>query len=500
MSISTDNLYRPSGPGQPIGAGSVFRYLDWVTVVLYILLVAAGAVCIYAASYDFDHANIFSFTEFSGKQIRWIGLSMVLGLGLLLIDSRVYETYAYPLYIAMMGLLIVTIFIAPDIKGSRSWLVLGPMSLQPAEFAKFATALALAKLFSGYGFSLNASRTNYFKALGIIFLPIVLILAQRETGSALAYLALFFVLYREGMSGLVLLSALCAVVFFVVSVKFTDISLIGMPMGELAVFVMIMLICTCMTAMYCRYPKAARNVLIWFLCTTGILIVLGFLDITVPSPEYFMIGIIGVAVIYLAILSLHEKTPRILITVLVTVVSVGFLFSVNYAFNNVLQPHQQQRIRVTLGMDDDLRGAGYNVNQSKIAIGSGGIWGKGFLNGTQTKLKYVPEQHTDFIFCTIGEEEGFVGSALCLLLFLSLILRVITIAERQPRAFGRVYGYCVASYFIFHLAINVGMVIGLCPVIGIPLPFFSYGGSSLWGFTILLFILLRLDAARRDYR
>ena len=185
---------------------------------------------------------------------------------------------------------------------------------------------------------------------------------------------------------------------------------------------------------------------------------------------------------------------------MVAIASVGFLFSVNYAFNNVLQPHQQQRIRVTLGMDDDLRGAGYNVNQSKIAIGSGGIWGKGFLNGTQTKLKYVPEQHTDFIFCTIGEEEGFVGSSLALLLFLALILRVITIAERQPRAFARVYGYCVASFFIFHLAINVGMVIGLCPVIGIPLPFFSYGGSSLWGFTILLFILLRLDAGRREYR
>lgn len=489
-----------SAPDKPDGAGSVFRYTDWITVVLYLLLVVAGAVCIYAASYDFDHANIFSFTEFSGKQMRWIGLSMILGLGILLLDARLFDTYAYPIYIAMMGLLIVTIFIAPDIKGSRSWLVLGPMSLQPAEFAKFATALALAKLFSAYGFSLNAARVNYFKALAIIFLPILLILAQKETGSALAYMALFFVLYREGMSGLVLLSALCAVVFFVVSVKYTDLSLIGVPTGELAVFVMIMLIIVAMTAIYCRFPKAARNILLWLTSTVALLIGLSFAGVEIPSASYIIMGIIGVAVAYLLILAIHEKTPRILITALVAVVSVGFLFSVNYAFTNVLQPHQQQRIRVTLGMEEDLRGAGYNVNQSKIAIGSGGIWGKGFLNGTQTKLKYVPEQHTDFIFCTIGEEEGFVGSSITLLLFLALILRVITIAERQPRPFARVYGYCVASYFIFHLAINVGMVIGLCPVIGIPLPFFSYGGSSLWGFTILLFILLRLDASRRDYR
>lgn len=483
----------------PTGADSVFRHLDWVTVALYVLLVTVGAICIYAASYDFDHANIFSFSEFSGKQIRWIGLSMILGLGILLLDARLFDTYAYPIYVAMMGLLVVTIFIAPDIKGSRSWLVLGPMSLQPAEFAKFATALALAKLFSGYGFVLSGS-TNYFKALAIIFLPILLILAQKETGSALAYMALFFVLYREGMSGLVLLSALCAVVFFVVSVKYTDVIVAGIPTGELAVLVMIMLIIVIMTALYCRHPLSARNMLVWFVGTMTIIIGLSLFGVTIPSASYVVMGIIGVSVCYLLILALREKTQRILITALVAVASVGFLFSVNYAFTSVLQPHQQQRIRVTLGMEEDLRGAGYNVNQSKIAIGSGGITGKGFLNGTQTKLKYVPEQHTDFIFCTIGEEEGFVGSTITLFLFLALILRIITLSERQPRIFARVYGYCVASYFIFHLAINIGMVIGLCPVIGIPLPFFSYGGSSLWGFTILLFILLRLDASRREYR
>lgn len=478
---------------------STFRYVDWTTVLLYLLLVIMGAISIYAASYDFDHASIFDFNEFSGKQIRWIGLSLCLGLVILLIDARLYETYAFPIYIAMLGLLVVTIFIAPDIKGSRSWLVLGPMSLQPAEFAKFATALALAKLFSEYGFKLNSSRNNYFKALAIILIPIGLILAQKETGSALAYLALFFVLYREGMSGLVLMAALCAVVFFVVAVKYTEMTVFGIQIGEVAVFIMIMICMVCMLAIYCKEVIGARNVGIWFLSTGLIAWGLCLLGVEVPGHPFF-IGVIVIACLYCCLLAIRFKARKLMFTIGAALISIGFLFSVNYAFTSVLQHHQQQRIKVALGIEDDLLGAGYNVNQSRIAIGSGGILGKGFLNGTQTKLKYVPEQHTDFIFCTIGEEEGFVGSAAVLILFLILILRILSIAERQPTAFGRVYAYCVASFFIFHLAINIGMVIGLCPVIGIPLPFFSYGGSSLWGFTILLFILLRIDAARREHR
>lgn len=476
---------------------SVFSYVDWTTIVIYLLLVAAGAVSIYAASYDFDHASIFDFTEFSGKQIRWIGLSLGVGLVLLLIDVRVYENYAYLIYAAILLLLLVTIFIAPDIKGSRSWLVLGPMSLQPAEFGKFATALALAKLFSSYNFVLNASRKNYVRALLIIFLPVILILGQKETGSALVYLSLFFVLYREGMSGLVLLAALCAVVIFVVAVKFTDSLLLGIPVGQAAVFIMIMTIMVGMLAIYCKRIDAARNVALWFAATGLMVYILGLCGVAVPGTYYFL-SVITVACVYCIVLMLHTKVRRLMITTASVVTAVMFLFSVNYAFTSVLQPHQQMRIKVALGIEDDLRGAGYNVNQSKIAIGSGGLTGKGFLNGTQTKLKYVPEQHTDFIFCTIGEEEGFLGSAAVLIMFVVLIFRVITIAERQPGAFGRVYAYCVASYLIFHLAINIGMVIGLCPVIGIPLPFFSYGGSSLWGFTFLLFILLRIDAARRE--
>lgn len=475
---------------------TIMRHLDWVTIIIYLFMILAGVYSIYAASYDFDNASIFSFDEFSGKQIRWIGLALALAVVLLIFDARVYETYAYPIYIFMLLIMVVTIFVAPDIKGSRSWLVLGPMRFQPAEFGKFATALALAKLFSGYNFRLSAARKNYAKALAIIFIPIFLILAQKETGSALAYLALFFVLYREGMSGLILLAAFAAVLFFVLAVKFTDSLFMGIPLGEAMVFISIMIMMTCMLLYYCKNFLAARNVAIWFLATGAIVWLLGACGVNIYGTTYFL-SVIIVACVYCMLLAMKAKAKKLIITSSAALCSIIFLFSVNYAFNSILQPHQQQRIRVTLGIEEDLLGAGYNVNQAKIAIGSGGIAGKGHLNGTQTKLKYVPEQHTDFIFCTIGEEQGFIGTTALILAFLILILRVIRIAERQPSAFGRVYGYCVASYLIFHLAINIGMVIGLCPVIGIPLPFFSYGGSSLWSFTILLFILLRIDASRR---
>ena len=484
-----------------IGAGrrgegdSVFKNIDWFTVTLYLLLVIAGVFSIYAASYDFDHASIMSFNEFSGKQVRWIGLSFLLGLILLIVDSRMYETYAYPIYLAILILLVVTIFIAPDVKGSRSWIVLGPMSVQPAEFAKFANALALAKLFSAYNFNLNASWKNYARAFLIIFTPIVLILAQKETGSALVYMSLFFVLYREGMSGLVLFAALVAVTIFVVAVKYSESLIIGIPGGEFAVMCMIMVLIVGMLVVYVRRFELARNVLLWFVGTAIAEWVLSFWDLQLHGYIYFF-SVIGISLVYCLFEMLRLKARKLFITVLTAFLSLGFLFSVNMVFNH-MQPHQQKRIKVVLGMVDDPRGDSYNVNQSKIAIGSGGFSGKGFLKGTQTKLKYVPEQHTDFIFCTIGEEEGFLGTSAVILLFLLLIMRIITLAERQPTAFGRVYAYCVASYLIFHFCINIGMVIGLCPVIGIPLPFFSYGGSSLWGFTILLFILLRIDASRR---
>lgn len=478
---------------------SVFRSLDWFTIIMYILLVSSGAVSIYAASYDFDNASMFDFAEFSGKQFLWIGLSLIIGCIILLLDSRIYEAYAYPIYGVVILILIATIFLAPDIKGSRSWLVFGPVSLQPAEFGKFATALALSKLFNSYNFSLNAKISNYFRALIIIFLPICLILLQRETGSALVYFSLIFVLYREGMSGLVLFSVFCAILYFVVAVKFADPLILGIPVGEFSVFVIIMLIYSLMLVFYCKDFIISRNVIIGFLASGIIVAVLSICGVNINGTIFFC-SILGIAMAYTLLAMFHHRIEKFLVTVAFALVSVLFLFSVNYVFGNVLEPHQQTRIKVALGIEEDLRGAGYNVNQSKIAIGSGGVSGKGFLNGTQTKLKYVPEQHTDFIFCTIGEEEGFIGSTAVLAVFLAFILRLIYIAERQRTPFGRVYAYCVVSFLIFHLCINIGMVIGLCPVIGIPLPFFSYGGSALWGFTILLFILLRIDASRKERR
>ena len=478
---------------------SVFRSLDWFTIIMYILLVSAGAVSIYAASYDFDNASMFDFAEFSGKQFLWIGLSLIIGCIILLLDSRIYEAYAYPIYGVVILILIATIFLAPDIKGSRSWLVFGPVSLQPAEFGKFATALALSKLFNSYNFSLNAKISNYFRALIIIFLPICLILLQRETGSALVYFSLIFVLYREGMSGLVLFSVFCAILYFVVAVKFADPLILGIPVGEFSVFVIIMLIYSLMLVFYCKDFIISRNVIIGFLASGIIVAVLSICGVNINGTIFFC-SILGIAMAYTLLAMFHHRIEKFLVTVAFALVSVLFLFSVNYVFGNVLEPHQQTRIKVALGIEEDLRGAGYNVNQSKIAIGSGGVSGKGFLNGTQTKLKYVPEQYTDFIFCTIGEEEGFIGSTAVLAVFLAFILRLIYIAERQRTPFGRVYAYCVVSFLIFHLCINIGMVIGLCPVIGIPLPFFSYGGSALWGFTILLFILLRIDASRKERR
>ncbi|MCF0214486.1 MAG: rod shape-determining protein RodA [Muribaculaceae bacterium] len=476
---------------------SIFRSLDWPTIIIYCIMVICGAISIYAASYDFDEASLFSFDEFSGKQLRWIGLGFVIGMVLLLIETRIYETYAYAVYALMMVLLLVTPFVAPDIKGSRSWIVLGPMSLQPAEFAKFATALALARIFSGYNFSLNAKFTNYFKVCMIIFLPILLILAQKETGSALVYMSLFFVLYREGMSGLVMFAAVFSVFIFVVAVKFTESTILGLDAGQFWILVIVMATTVLMAVMYGRRRvEVARNLLLWYTFWAIVIAIVHNLTPIKVSGAWSMIPMIIVACLYLAFEAVRTHIKGLLVPAVTAFLAIGFLFTVDVAFDK-LQPHQQLRIKVVLGIDDDLRGAGYNVNQSKIAIGSGGFLGKGFLEGTQTKLKYVPEQHTDFIFCTIGEEEGFWGTIGVEVLFLMLIFRIIHIAERQPTTFGRVYAYCVASYLIFHFCINIGMVIGLCPVIGIPLPFFSYGGSSLWGFTILLFILLRIDASRK---
>lgn len=478
---------------------SIWKNIDWVTIAIYLVLVVCGWFSVCGASYNFGDQDLLDFSTRAGKQFVWIICSFGLGFVLLMLDDKLYDVFAYLIYFGLMLLLIVTIFIAPDTKGSRSWLILGPVSLQPAEFAKFATALALAKCMNAYNFVINKPRNALLIAL-LILLPMLLIILQRETGSALVYFAFFLMLYREGMPGAVLFSGLCAVLYFVVGIRFGDVMMdeVPTPIGQFAVLLLILLFTTGMVWIYLSRWKPVRNLLLLTLCP----VVLAYLvaHFVVPfSIVYVEWGVAVVALGYLCLLALRERHLNYLLIALFMAGSVGFLYSCDYFFNRVLEPHQQIRIKVVLGMEEDLAGAGYNVNQSKIAIGSGGLHGKGFLNGTQTKLKYVPEQDTDFIFCTVGEEQGFVGSSAVLLLFLVLILRLIVVAERQHTTFGRVYGYSVLSIFLFHLFINIGMVLGLTPVIGIPLPFFSYGGSSLWGFTLLLFIFLRIDAGRAKY-
>lgn len=476
---------------------SVWKNVDWWTVTLYLALVILGWFSVCGASYNYGEPDFFDFTTRAGKQLMWIGCSMILGFVLLMLEDRLYDTYAYLIYGFMILLLFGTIFNPHEIKGSRSWIVLGPVSLQPAEFAKFATALALGKYIGEYTFSMQRTR-DMLTSLAIILVPMTLIILQKETGSALVYLSFFLMLYREGMTGAVLFSGVCAVVFFIVGLRF---GAVMMPdemttWGEFSVLTLVILLASLLVKLYGTPHSRASLYIFW---TGGGSILLGSLFSCYVIPFnvcHLQLWLCGALVVYLILVYLRERLRNYLYVIVFTLCSVAFFFSTDYVFNKVLEPHQKVRIEVLLGMKDDPAGAGYNVNQSKIAIGSGGLFGKGFLNGTQTKLKYVPEQDTDFIFCTVGEEQGFVGSAAVILLFMALILRLIILAERQDTRFGRVYGYCVMGIFFFHLFINIGMVLGLTPVIGIPLPFFSYGGSSLWGFTILLFVFLRIDAAQ----
>ena len=470
--------------------------LDWLTVVIYLLLVIVGWFSIYAASYDFDSRSIFDLSGRSGMQMIWIGTSLVLAFVLLMIDKDWYDVFSYILYFLVILLLIATIFLAKDIKGSRSWLELGPVRLQAAEFAKFATALAVAKMMSGYGFSLKKFH-HFGKVLLLIFLPMLLILLQKEAGTALVFLAFFLVLYREGMNGFILFVGFCAVLFFVLAIRFGDVVWGLTPLGE---FLVLSIILVVQNALLYSSGKHFGNpkfpVILTLVGMVGSCLLSHYV---IPfNLNYAAIALIVFLSLYLLLLSFRFQSRKCLFILLFTIGSVCYLYSVDYVFDEVLKPHQQTRIEVALGIIDDPRGAGYNVNQSKIAIGSGGLLGKGYLNGTQTKLKYVPEQDTDFIFCTIGEEKGFIGTSVVLLVFMILILRLIMLAERQRSYFSRIYGYGVAAVLFFHVAVNVGMVIGITPVIGIPLPFFSYGGSSLWASTLLLFIFLRLDASRAD--
>lgn len=491
--------------------------IDWLTILIYMLLLAMGWMSICGASYDYGSStSLLDLSTRSGMQIMWIGTSMLLGGIILLLDDRIFDTFAYIIYAALLVLLFITPFLAHDIKGSHSWIKIGSFSLQSAEFAKFATSLAVAKFMGSYGFQLQGSLKNFAICFLLIAMPMGLIVMQRETGSALVYTSFFLMLYREGMPGSILFAGVSAVIYFVVGIRFAETMVVGgtTSLGVFAVEALIMLFVAGMIVVYCR-PAALfadrpsgeirsaghsfRSSLV-----VSLLLGLGGMGIAVLVSKYiypFDVTIVqhvllGIVILYLLYTSIVTRIARYFYIAMFAIGSLGFFFSAHTILYKVLEPHQQKRVLVLLGLQDDPKGTGYNVIQAQIAIGSGGLEGKGFLNGTQTKLKYVPEQETDFIFCTVGEEQGFIGSAAVLVLFLMLLLRIIHVAERQPYAFGRVYGYCVFSIFLFHILINVGMVLGLMPVIGIPLPFFSYGGSSLWGFTLLLFIFLRIDAGR----
>ena len=478
----------------------VLASLDYWTIAIYVALLVFGWMSVCGASYSFSEPDILSLSTRSGMQLVWIGTSICLGFVLLMLDDKYYDTFAYVLYAFFVLLLFATIFNPVTIKGSRSWRVLGSLRVQPAEFAKFATALAISKFMSSYGYNIHRLR-DFALSCAIILVPMACIVLQSETGSALVYLAFFLMFYREGMPGSILFTGVAMVLYFVVGIRYEQVTLWDTPtsLGKFVVLLLIHLFSVGLVYVYCEDKQKAGRLAGIVLGVTMVFLL--FSEYVIPFDIVWVQLILCATLIgYYLYQGLSTRVSNFLYVAMFTLGSIIFFYSASIVLNDVMAEYQQNRIKVVLGMTEDVSDLGYNVHQSEIAIGSGGLRGKGFLNGTQTKLKFVPEQDTDFIFCTVGEEEGFIGSSAVLLLFLALILRLIVLAERQPFKFGRVYGYCVLSVFIMHIFINIGMVLGLTPVIGIPLPFFSYGGSSLWGFTILLFIFLRIDAGRNLVR
>ena len=409
--------------------------IDWITVLLYLSCVTLGWLNVYAAVYSpEEQTSLLDMSTNSGKQLMWIGTSLVLITCILVINHTFFDTFAFVFYGFMILLLILVLFAGTNINGSRSWFKFGSVSIQPAEFAKVATALALAKYLEVPGINLT-KRKDLLYIAGIIVLPCILILASNETGSTLVFASFIIMLYREGLPSWIPAAGVTAVALFILALLFPKLYIF---LGVVALLLLIVLL----------MPRYNRSL-----------------------PNLLALGLLGVGMMV-------------------------YVTGVDFFVNNVLQKHQRNRIKVLVDPTIDPLGVGWNVTQAKIAIGSGRLQGKGFLEGTQTKFDFVPEQSTDFIFCTIGEEHGFIGSMVVIVLFIALVSRIVILAEKQRTKFARVYGYCVAGIIFFHVMVNVGMTIGLMPVIGIPLPFFSYGGSSLWSFSILLFIFLKLDSRR----
>lgn len=462
----------------------LLKNIDWVSVFMYTVLVFMGWVNIYAAVYDESHSSIFDFSTRYGKQFVWIGASAVLAFFIMLTDSKFFTAFSLVIYGLTIGLLMAVLVFGVESHGARSWFELGGIRIQPAEFGKFATCLAVANVMSRHGF--KVMRFSSLLLLGLILaLPAGLIILQNDTGSALVYSSFILVMYREGLHGSILLLCFIVIAIFIFTLIYPPIVVLSLIITG-----------TLISFLYYRQNKQEfyRVLLFIIACFLFLLFLNWLLELNISNVRlllysYLLTGITGIYFIY------KRRMRHILLVLLASWMCIGATVGVDYAFDK-LQPHQKDRINNLLGIETDLTGAGYNVNQSKIAIGSGGLSGKGFLQGTQTKFNFVPEQSTDFIFCTVGEEWGFLGSTAVIGLLMAFILRIIYLAERQRSDFSRIYGYGVASILFFHVAINIGMTIGMAPVIGIPLPFFSYGGSSLWAFTILIFIFLRLDANR----
>ena len=472
------------------GSRSIFSSsVDWVMILLYVGLVLIGWLSIFSASYDETAIDPYSFSHFYVKQVMWVALAFVVALFVMLIDDKYYHMLSYPAYIGGLLILIATLLFGKEVNGAKAWIEFGFFSLQPVELAKIATALAMARVMSSYSFSITRFG-DLLRVATIIILPLLIIILQNDTGSGIVLCSFIFVLYREGLNKWLCIPFLLIAALFIGSFVFT-------PMTML---VLLILICT-VSEVLMNGEWRSRVIYLASLAFVSVMVYLvaNYLIGWQLSAYKALLGVALLSLVGVSIYAYRAHLRNIFIVVAMFVGSMIFLPTTDYLFNSVLKEHQQNRIYSFLGIINDPKGIDFNVNQSKIAIGSGGLFGKGFLEGTQVKYNFVPENHTDFIFCTVGEEWGFVGCLVVLAMYCTLILRLMRIGERQEEPFGRIYCYCVASILLFHLMVNVGMTIGLMPVMGIPLPFMSYGGSSLMAFTLLLFIAIRFDASRRRF-
>ena len=469
------------------------KKLDWILIGCYLFLVVFGWMNIFSSSLG-DAFGGFDWRAKYGMQIIWIASAAIIALFIIyVIPARFYSVFAWWMYAFMIISLLAVIVIGKEINGSKSWIVMGPFQIQPAEFSKIFTAIALAALMEKFSFRFT-NRLDALAAFAVIGVPAVLILAEKEAGLALVYLGFLLAFYREGMTPWLILSGLLAITLFILT-------LVTSPFATILIFIG-------MIVLYISYHS--RNFIVNSAIGLVAILIVSFLPrlgrieaiskvFNIFSPELWLTILTVPVAIFFIVRSLYRKrSDHVRSALIAYLLGVALIFSVDFVFDHVLQDHQRLRIETLLGIKDDPMGAGYNVHQSKIAIGSGGIIGKGFLNGTQTRFDFVPEQSTDFIFCTVGEEWGFLGALVVIICYVILIIRLYNTAERQKSRFARIYGYCVASCILMHVVINIGMTIGLMPVIGIPLPFISYGGSSLWAFTILLFIFIRLDYEGRQ--